>query len=71
MLGLHLAWLGWPTLVIGSFAGFAAGGLLSLGLLAARRATMQTRVPFGPAMVAGAWFAIAVGVEPAAAALGL
>jgi leader peptidase (prepilin peptidase) / N-methyltransferase len=70
VLGLYLAWLGWPTLVLGTFAGFLAGGLVSLALLATRRATMETRVPFGPSMVAGALLAIAVGDSQAATLLG-
>ena len=70
VLGLYLGWLGWPTLVLGAFAGFLAGGLVSLALLAARRATLATRVPFGPSMVAGALLAIAIGNTQAATLLG-
>lgn len=70
VLGIHLAWLGWPTLVLGAFAGFLAGGLVSLAMLAARRATMATRLPFGPSMVAGALLAIAIGDDSAATLLG-
>lgn len=69
-LGLYLAWLGWPTLVLGATAGFLAGGLISLALLATRRATMATRVPFGPSMIAGALLAIAAGNAQATTLLG-
>lgn len=61
LLGLHLGWLGWPTLVLGAIVGVLVGGLVSLALLVTRRATMQTRVPFGPAMIAGAVLSIAIG----------
>jgi len=70
VLGLHLGWLGWPALVVGALAGVLAGGLLGLALLAAGRATMATRVPFGPSMVAGALLALALGNDAAAALLG-
>ena len=70
VLGLHLAWFGWPTLVVGGFAGFLAGGLASLALLTARRATLATRLPFGPSMVAGAVLAVALGPDTAGVLLG-
>jgi leader peptidase (prepilin peptidase)/N-methyltransferase len=70
VLGMYLAWLGWPTLVLGGFAGFLAGGAISIAMLLARRATMTTRVPFGPSMVAGALAAIALGDSQATSLLG-
>lgn len=70
VLGLHLGWLGWSSLAIGAFAAVLVGGLVSAALLAARRATMQTRVPFGPSMVAGALVAVALGEHHAATLLG-
>ena len=36
----------------GSFVGFVLGAVVSVALVAARRATMRTAVPFGPALVA-------------------
>jgi leader peptidase (prepilin peptidase)/N-methyltransferase len=38
--------------------GFVIAALVSLALLAARRATRKSDVPFGPSMLAGAWVAI-------------
>lgn len=70
VLGLHLGWLGWPTLVLGTVAGFVFGGLVALALVGLGRATMATRVPFGPSMVAGAVLAIAVGNDVGATLLG-
>ncbi len=54
LTGLHLGWLGWPSVVTGLFLGFLAQGLLGLCLLAARRAGLTTDLPFGPALLAGA-----------------
>lgn len=61
VLGLALGWLSWSTLVIGVVLGFAFGAAASLALVAAHRASMTTRVPFGPAMLAGALTAVVAG----------
>lgn len=58
LLGMVLAHRSWAALVVGAFAGFAVGGLVSLGLLAARRVGRKDAIPFGPAMVAGAALAL-------------
>jgi leader peptidase (prepilin peptidase)/N-methyltransferase len=55
-----LAWFGWRTLIAGTVAGFVLGGIVGIGLLLARRATRQQRIPFGPFMIAGAFLAILV-----------
>jgi leader peptidase (prepilin peptidase)/N-methyltransferase len=70
VLGLHLGWVGWPTLVVGAFAGFMIGGMAALSLIAMKRATMTSRVPFGPSMVAGAILAIAIGNDAGSTLLG-
>jgi len=62
-LGLHLGWLGWSAVIVGTFAAFLIGGLVGLVLLLARRATRGTAIPFGPAMLVGALVA-AVWAEP-------
>lgn len=61
VLGAHLAWLGWGPLVVGGFAAFLLGGLFSVVLLLGGRATRKSGIPFGPWMIAGAAFGIAVG----------
>jgi len=58
LLGLYLGWLGWSSLAVGAFAGFLLGGIVGAGLLLARRADRKTRIPFGPAMLAGAFLAV-------------
>ena len=65
VLGLYLGWLSWPVLLVGAFAGFFLGGAVSMALLALRRATRKTAVPFGPFMILGAFVAVLVG-EPIA-----
>ncbi len=46
---------------MGAFAAFALGGLAGVALLAARRVSRKDAIPFGPAMVAGADLALALG----------
>lgn len=54
VLGLYLGYLGWPHVFAGTFAAFLLGGLWSIGLLALRRGTLKSAIPFGPFMLAGA-----------------
>jgi len=63
VLGLFLGFLGWGELVVGAFAAFLLGGLYALGLLATRRATRKSGIPFGPWMLAGAWVGIFWGAQ--------
>ncbi len=60
VLGLFLAWLGWPALIVGTFAPFLLGGAFAV-LLLLRGAGRRTAVPFGPWMLGGAWTAILAG----------
>lgn len=64
-LGLYLGWLGWSYPVVGTVAAFLVGGVVSIVLLLAGRATRRTAVPFGPSMLVGALVA-AVWAEPIA-----
>lgn len=66
VIGLVLGWLGWGPLVVGAFAAFVIGGVFGLALLAGRRATRRTAIPFGPWMLAGAWVGILAGAPLAA-----
>lgn len=63
VLGLHLGWIGWGHVVLGAFLGFLVGGLSGLALIAVRRATRRTAIPFGPFMLTGALVAVVWG-EP-------
>lgn len=58
VVGLFLAYQGWQTLAVGTFAGFLIGALASLAVLAVRRGGLKSTIPFGPPMIAGALGAI-------------
>jgi leader peptidase (prepilin peptidase)/N-methyltransferase len=58
VLGLFLGWLGWPDVLVGTFAGFLLGGFVGVALLATRRAGRKSAIPFGPYMLAGALVAV-------------
>lgn len=60
-LGLPLGWLGWPTLGLGLLLPHLLNGVVVLALLAARRVRRDTALPFGPALLAGAWLAVLLG----------
>lgn len=49
---------GWTTWFLGVLAGCIAGAAIGLGMLLARRATLRSRLPYAPAMLAGAWIAL-------------
>jgi leader peptidase (prepilin peptidase)/N-methyltransferase len=53
VLGMYLGYLGWGHVFAGTFAAFLFGGLWGLLLLAARRGTVKSAIPFGPFMLAG------------------
>lgn len=61
LLGLYLAWFGWSELVVGWFAAFLLGGVLSLVLLATGRAKRGSGIPFGPWMLLGAAVGLVAG----------
>lgn len=60
LLSLHTGWLSWQLAVLAVLGGFAAGAVTALVLVLARRATLSTAIPFGPALLAGAWLAVLV-----------
>ncbi|MFU8851325.1 prepilin peptidase [Micromonospora sp. SL1-18] len=57
-LGLPLGWLGWPTLALGLLLPHLLNGVVVLALLAARKVRRDTALPFGPAILVGAWLAV-------------
>jgi len=64
LLGLVLGWFGWGVLMAGVFLGLLTGALVSILLLATRRAGWRTAIPFGPPLLAGAVLALALGAVP-------
>ncbi len=57
-IGTVLGASGWQTWLLGVLAGFIAGAVVGLVLLLARRATLRSRIPYAPAMLAGALLAL-------------
>ncbi len=58
VLGLYLGWLGLPAWVFGTCAGYVLAAVYAAVLLAARRATLKSHIPFGPFMLAGVLAAV-------------
>lgn len=54
-VGLVLAWQSWPAVAAGTVIAFVYANLAVLTLLSSGRATRYTAIPFGPAMLAGAF----------------
>jgi leader peptidase (prepilin peptidase) / N-methyltransferase len=64
ILGGYLGWSGWATVYYGIFGGFVLGMLVSLGLLATRRASLKTALAFGPMLLFGALIVLAFDLTP-------
>lgn len=60
VLGAYLGWLGVDAWLVGAVLGVLLGGLTALVLLALRRVTAKSPLPFGPFMIAGALLAVLV-----------
>ncbi|WP_294981056.1 A24 family peptidase [uncultured Microbacterium sp.] len=58
LVGVLLGWVGWSAVLLGVVAAFLAAGVVAIVLLAARRATSSTRIPFGPFLVIGTWIGV-------------
>ena len=61
LIGAVLGAIGWGAVAVGAFAGFLVGAVYGLILIALRRATRKTGIPFGPFMLLGAWIGIVWG----------
>ena len=59
-IGAGLGWLGWPSLVAGTFLTFTAAAGYGLALVALHRATRSSELPLGPFIVLGTLAAIAI-----------
>lgn len=58
LLGLALGWQGWTTLIAGTLVGLLYGSLTGATMIALRRAARHSLIPFGPALIAGAFTAL-------------
>jgi leader peptidase (prepilin peptidase)/N-methyltransferase len=61
VLGLALGYVGWSALGVGAFFGPVVGGAMVLPGVLAGRLSGKTRVPYGPALLAGAWVGLFAG----------
>ena len=61
LLGAVLGYLSWGILIVGAFGGFLLGAVAGLAIIAARRGSTKTAVPFGPFMIAATLLAIFAG----------
>lgn len=64
-IGAVLGWYGWPTVMLGTFAGFLLGALYGGALVVARKAGRKTAIPFGPFLIMGAFLGVLVGAYAA------
>jgi leader peptidase (prepilin peptidase)/N-methyltransferase len=60
-LGFLLGWLGWPAVLLGLVLPHVLNGPVALCLLLTRRAGRRTALPFGPALLGGAFLAVVLG----------
>lgn len=58
LISLHTEFLGWQLAVLAILTGFAVGAAAALTLLALGRANLRTPIPFGPALLLGAWLTV-------------
>ena len=63
MLGALIAPFGWQVLVMGFIVAFVLGAIIGLILLAGKRASRKTLIPFGPYLLVGAWASLFIGAE--------
>ncbi|HEX6870109.1 MAG TPA: prepilin peptidase [Micromonosporaceae bacterium] len=54
LLGLHLGWLGWSSVLYGAVLPWLINGPVVLALLLAGRVGRKSALPFGPALLTGA-----------------
>jgi leader peptidase (prepilin peptidase) / N-methyltransferase len=60
VLGLYLGWLGAAALMAGLLGAFLLAAVTGIGLIAARKATRKSQLPFGPFMLTATLAVIAV-----------
>ncbi|MEV5534009.1 hypothetical protein [Streptomyces prunicolor] len=63
--GVVLGWYGWPTVMLGAFAGFLLRAVYGAFAARGRRDGRGIVVPFGPFLLAGAFLGLLVGAYTA------
>jgi leader peptidase (prepilin peptidase)/N-methyltransferase len=61
LLGLYLGWLGWRYVLFGGLLPWLVNVPVLLALVLAGRVRRGSSVPFGPAMLVGAWLTVVLG----------
>jgi len=61
VLGLYLGFVSWPAVMWGTVLAFILAALWGIALMALRRGTGKTEIPFGPFMLAGALVVMVAG----------
>jgi leader peptidase (prepilin peptidase)/N-methyltransferase len=61
LLGAYLGWLGWTSVVLGGALPWLVNAPVLLALLVTGRVGRRSALPFGPAMLVGAWLTILFG----------
>ncbi|MGH3830308.1 MAG: prepilin peptidase [Pseudonocardiaceae bacterium] len=60
LLGLALGWQSWTALIGGTLLGLLYAALTGATMIALRRASRHTLIPFGPALITGAFTALLI-----------
>jgi leader peptidase (prepilin peptidase)/N-methyltransferase len=60
VLGLYLGWFGWRAVLAGLFGGYLLAAVAGIVLLASRRASRRSLLPFGPFLLAASVAAILI-----------
>jgi leader peptidase (prepilin peptidase)/N-methyltransferase len=63
VLGLSLGWLGWRYVLLGFLSANFIGAAIGIGLIVAKKAERQSRVPYGVFLAAGVAVAVFWGPE--------
>ncbi|MEO9133425.1 MAG: A24 family peptidase [Jatrophihabitantaceae bacterium] len=64
LLGAYLGWFGWLYVYYGIFAGFLLGSVVAIALLATGRASLRTKMAFGPTLILGPLIVLAFDLVP-------
>lgn len=64
VLGLYLGWSGVSTLLAGVIGAYLLAAVAGIGLIATRRATRKSQIPFGPFLIAATLAALLAANPP-------